>query len=99
MNPSHTPLNALLITATALALTERSRSRRSDERAIWLGDRLGHLHAQHPLDRRWRYRGQAYCLVEQGRLDDAETLYNKCLALDPSDTKAQAEIRYIKSKR
>jgi tetratricopeptide (TPR) repeat protein len=49
------------------------------------------------LTRAWR--GQAYCLVEQGRLDDAETLYNKCLALDPSDTKAKAELKYIKSKR
>jgi tetratricopeptide (TPR) repeat protein len=49
------------------------------------------------LTRAWR--GQAYCLVEQGRLDDAEKLYQKCLALDPSDAKAKAELQYIKSKR
>ena len=49
------------------------------------------------LTRAWR--GQAYCLVEQGRLDDAERLYNKCLALDPSDAKAKAELQYLKSKR
>jgi tetratricopeptide (TPR) repeat protein len=49
------------------------------------------------LTRAWR--GQAYCLVEQGRLDDAEKLYNKCLALDPSDAKAKGELQYIKSKR
>ena len=49
------------------------------------------------LTRAWR--GQAYCLVEQGRLDDAEALYNKCLALNPNDAKAQAELKYIKSKR
>ena len=49
------------------------------------------------LTRAWR--GQAYCLVEQGRLDDAENLYKKCLALDPSDAKAKGELQYIKSKR
>ena len=49
------------------------------------------------LTRAWR--GQAYCLVEQGRLDDAEKLYNKCLKLDPSDAKSKGELQYIKSKR
>ncbi len=44
-------------------------------------------------------RGQAYCLVEQGRLDDTEKLYKKCLALDPSDAKAKGELQYIKAKR
>jgi tetratricopeptide (TPR) repeat protein len=49
------------------------------------------------LTRAWR--GQGYCLVEQGRFDEAEALYRKCLALDPSDTKAKGEIEYIKTKR
>jgi len=49
------------------------------------------------LTRAWR--GQAYCLVEQGRFDDAEKLYEKCLSLDPSDAKAKGELQYIKSKR
>jgi tetratricopeptide (TPR) repeat protein len=49
------------------------------------------------LTRAWR--GQGYCLVEQGRLDEAEALYRKCLALDPTDTKAKDELEYIKEKR
>jgi len=49
------------------------------------------------LTRAWR--GQGYCLVEEGRLDEAEKLYRKCLELDPSDAKAKGEIEYIKEKR
>jgi tetratricopeptide (TPR) repeat protein len=49
------------------------------------------------LTRAWR--GQGYCLVENGQLDEAEKLYRKCLELDPSDTKAKGEIEYIKRKR
>jgi tetratricopeptide (TPR) repeat protein len=49
------------------------------------------------LTRAWR--GQGYCLVEQGRLDEAEALYKKSLALDPADTKAKSELEYIKKKR
>lgn len=49
------------------------------------------------LTRAWR--GQGYCLVEEGRLDEAEKLYRKCLGLDPSDAKAKGEIEYIKKKR
>jgi tetratricopeptide (TPR) repeat protein len=49
------------------------------------------------LTRAWR--GQGYCLVEQGRFDEAEALYRKCLALNPSDTKAKGELEYIKTKR
>jgi len=45
------------------------------------------------------WRGQGYCLVELGRFDEAEKLYKKCLALDPSDKKAKGELEYIKSKR
>jgi tetratricopeptide (TPR) repeat protein len=44
-------------------------------------------------------RGQGYCLVEEGRLDEAEALYRKSLALDPSDMKAMGELEYIKKKR
>jgi len=49
------------------------------------------------LTRAWR--GQGYCLVEEGRLDEAEKLYRKCLELDPSDAKAKGEIEYIKKKK
>lgn len=49
------------------------------------------------LTRAWR--GQGYCLVEQGRLDEAEALYRKCLELDPADSKAKGELEYIRQKR
>jgi Flp pilus assembly protein TadD len=49
------------------------------------------------LTRAWR--GKAYCLVEQGHLDEAEQLYHKCLELDPNDSKAKNELKYIASKR
>lgn len=49
------------------------------------------------LMRAWR--GQGYCLTELGRFDEAETLYRKCLALDPADTKSKDELQYIAKKR
>jgi Flp pilus assembly protein TadD len=49
------------------------------------------------LTRAWR--GQGYCLVEQGKLDEAEAMYKKCLALDPKDNKARGELEYIKGLR
>jgi tetratricopeptide (TPR) repeat protein len=45
------------------------------------------------LTRAWR--GQAYCLVEQGKWDEAETLYGKAIALDPRDQKSKNELEYI----
>jgi tetratricopeptide (TPR) repeat protein len=49
------------------------------------------------LTRAWR--GQGYCLTEQGRLDEAEALYKKSLQLDPADTKAKNELEYIRQQR
>jgi len=49
------------------------------------------------LTRAWR--GKGYCLTEQGRLDEAEQLYRKCLELDPEDNKAKNELKYIASRR
>jgi len=49
------------------------------------------------LTRAWR--GQGYCLVEQGKFDEAEAMYKKCLALDPKDNKARGELEYIKGLR
>ena len=46
------------------------------------------------LSRAWR--GQAYTLVELNRLDEAEKLYHRCLALDKNDTKAAGELQYIR---
>ncbi len=44
-------------------------------------------------------RGQAYVLVELGRLDEAEALYRRCLRLDPDDKTAQRELDYVASQR
>jgi tetratricopeptide (TPR) repeat protein len=49
------------------------------------------------LARAWR--GIAYVFVEQGRLDEAEGLYKKCLALDKNDTRAANELHYIEKTR
>jgi tetratricopeptide (TPR) repeat protein len=49
------------------------------------------------LTRAWR--GQGYCLVEQGKLNEAEAMYRKCLALDPKDNKARGELEYIQGLR
>lgn len=46
------------------------------------------------LTRAWR--GQGYCLVEQGKLAEAEAMYRQCLALDPKDNKAKGELEYIR---
>ncbi|WP_010186391.1 tetratricopeptide repeat protein [Sphingomonas sp. PAMC 26605] len=45
----------------------------------------------------WRCMG--YALVEQGKFDEAEALYRKCLELDPSDAKAKGELTYIAEQR
>jgi tetratricopeptide (TPR) repeat protein len=45
------------------------------------------------LTRAWR--GQGYCLVEQGKLEEAEAMYQKSLALDPKDEKSKGELDYI----
>jgi tetratricopeptide (TPR) repeat protein len=40
-------------------------------------------------------RGQAFVLTEQGRLDESEALYRKCLAIDAEDSGAKRELDYI----
>lgn len=49
------------------------------------------------LARAWR--GEGYALVELGRLDEAESLYRKCLDLDPQDAKAKQELAYVLSQK
>jgi len=49
------------------------------------------------LTRAWR--GQAYVLTEQGKLDESEALYRKCLELNPNDGNAKRELEYIASLR
>ena len=44
-------------------------------------------------------RSIAYCLVEQGQLDEAEAIYRELLKNDPKDNKSQNELDYIQSLR
>lgn len=41
-------------------------------------------------------RGLGYVLVELGQLDEAEKKYQQCLKDDPNDTKAAAELEYVR---
>jgi tetratricopeptide (TPR) repeat protein len=45
------------------------------------------------------WRGLAFVYVELGRLDDAEAIYLKCLALDKSDKRATNELQYVRDLR
>lgn len=49
------------------------------------------------LTRAWR--GIGFALIETNRLDEAEEMYKKCLSLNPDDSTAQGELRYIDSLR
>ena len=41
-------------------------------------------------------RGTAYVLVELGKLDEAEKIYEQCLAADPNDARARRELKYVR---
>lgn len=43
--------------------------------------------------------GMAYDMIEMGRLDEAETLFRKCLELTPGDQKVKDELQYISEQR
>lgn len=44
-------------------------------------------------------RGQAVAMIELGRLDDAETLYKRCLKLNPGDTAATDGLAQVQARR
>jgi tetratricopeptide (TPR) repeat protein len=44
-------------------------------------------------------RGQGFILTEQGKLDESEALYKRCLELDPHDSKSLNELAYIQQLR
>jgi hypothetical protein len=44
-------------------------------------------------------RGQGYVLVEPGKLDEAEEKYQQCIAANPNDSKAKAELDYVRKRK
>jgi len=44
-------------------------------------------------------RGQGFVLVELGKLDEAENKYQQCLAANPNDSKAKAELGYVRDQK
>jgi tetratricopeptide (TPR) repeat protein len=51
------------------------------------------------FDRTRALRGQAFILIEQGKMGEAEKLYRKCLELDPNDERSKQELQYIAEQR
>ena len=95
------PLNSQFI--AELAYTYQSQKNCSKSIATYIeassAAELGSDDTTKTVDLTRAWRGQGYCLVEQGKLDEAEALYKKCLALDPKDNKARGELEYIKGLR
>ena len=44
-------------------------------------------------------RGVGYSLIELGRLDEAEEVFNQCLDIDKDDQGAKRELKYIQQMR
>jgi len=44
-------------------------------------------------------RGQGFVRIEQGKLDEAEALFRRCLQIDPNDAGARSELEYIAQER
>jgi tetratricopeptide (TPR) repeat protein len=44
-------------------------------------------------------RGQGYVLVELRKLDEAEEKYQQCIAANPNDSKAKAELDYVREQK
>jgi len=44
-------------------------------------------------------RGVGYVLVELGKLDEAEKKYEQCLKENPKDSKAAAELEYVRQRK
>jgi len=52
-----------------------------------------------PADLARARRGFAYCLIEEGKLNEAEAIYRKCLEADPDDKRSIGELDYIRKLR
>lgn len=44
-------------------------------------------------------RGMGFVLIEQGKLDEAEAMFRKCLEIDPNDEGAKGELEFIRQQR
>jgi tetratricopeptide (TPR) repeat protein len=44
-------------------------------------------------------RGMGFVLIEQGKLDEAEKMFRKCLEIDPNDAGAKGELQFIREQR
>jgi tetratricopeptide (TPR) repeat protein len=44
-------------------------------------------------------RGLGYVFVELGKLDEAEKKYQQCLTANPNDSKAKAELEYVRAQK
>lgn len=62
-------------------------------RAAEAAQRLKSGRWQVHLGRAWR--GMGFNLIELGRWDEAEAMFNKALELDPDDARAKNELEYI----
>ncbi|MDG2532693.1 tetratricopeptide repeat protein [Sphingomonas sp. HITSZ_GF] len=62
-------------------------------RAVDAAKRESGERQQKSLRRAWF--GMAYDAIEMGRLDEAEALLRKCLALTPDDQKVKDELQYV----
>ena len=50
-------------------------------------------------DKRRAMRGLGFVLIEQGKLEEAEAMFRKVLAIDPGDKGAKSELQYIEEQR
>jgi Tetratricopeptide repeat len=95
------PLNAQYISELAYTYQAQKDCAKSIDTYVRASEaaEMGSDDATKTIDLTRAWRGQGYCLVEQGKLDEAEVMYRKCLALDPKDDKARGELGYIEGLR
>lgn len=95
------PMNSQFVSELAYtyqAQKDCAKSIATYEEAAGLTE-LGSDEQSKPIDLTRAWRGEGYCLVEQGKLDLAEAMYKKSIALDPHDDKSRGELNYIRGLR
>ena len=94
------PLNAQFLAE----LAEWHKSRRQWDKALDLFNRADAAAAYSPdsvkaFEQGRALRGIGFVQIELGKLDEAEAMFNRALALDPNDAKAKGELDYIRDQR